>query len=200
MIYISFFVFFITQPNQVPDTLEPSYSTLVISSTLPEVRVYINGIYRGTTPITIDDIVTGRKYTLRLEKEDYESYSTTILFQAPIIHEKEIVLLEKKVKEPEEMEKICTQAEKDAQKDIDPTLWIGAGCLFNILAIGAGYIYQPEPSPDRLYGKSPEYVDYYTKCYKEAGRNIQMIHAGEGSLMACLIFIFLHYFISKASQ
>ena len=70
--------------------------------------------------------------------------------------------------------KACMQAEMDAQKDVNGTLWIAAGFFFGLLGIGAAYIIEPDPPMSRLVGKSPEYVAAYTDCYKRAGRSIQV--------------------------
>lgn len=68
---------------------------------------------------------------------------------------------------------ICTQAAIDAKSDVKSWLWIGAGCVFNLLGVGAAYLYKPVPPPERLLGKSPEYVDSYTECYTKQARRSQ---------------------------
>ena len=78
----------------------------------------------------------------------------------------------------------CRQAKIDAQRDINGTLWFGAGCLFGIFGYGAAYVIKPSPPATRLLGKSPEYVANYTDCYKEAGRKVQTKNALTGCLVS----------------
>lgn len=82
-------------------------------------------------------------------------------------------------------------AERDAEADVSKPLWFGAGCL--LLGVSGGcvgglglespladvmlpslwaagiagsYFYRPDPPAERLLGKSPEYVAFYTDAYK----------------------------------
>ena len=82
-------------------------------------------------------------------------------------------------------------AERDAEADVSKPLWFGTGCLLlgvsggcvGVLAlepplvevmlpsvwtagIAGSYFYRPDPPADRLLGKSPEYVAFYTDAYK----------------------------------
>ena len=48
--------------------------------------------------------------------------------------------------------------------------------------------YDPDPPSERLVGKSPEYIDYYTKTYKSKARSIRKQSAMAGCLFAgCLL-------------
>ncbi|MCY3724850.1 MAG: hypothetical protein OXG97_21755 [Candidatus Poribacteria bacterium] len=52
----------------------------------------------------------------------------------------------------------------DAQRD---STWYGAGFFFGVLGIGAAYIMTPSVPAQRLIGKSPEYVVFYTTEYRQ---------------------------------
>ena len=48
--------------------------------------------------------------------------------------------------------------------------------------------YDPDPPSDRLVGKSPEYIDYYTKTYKSKTKSIRKRSATMGCLFGgCLL-------------
>jgi hypothetical protein len=76
----------------------------------------------------------------------------------------------------------CMQAQVDAERDVNTTLWFFAGCLFGIFGVGAAYLLEPSPSAVSLVGKSADYVAVYTDCYKDKGRSIQTNKA----LIGCL--------------
>ena len=89
-------------------------------------------------------------------------------------------------------------AERDAQTDINKPLWFGAGCLLlgasgscvgclslesplvdvmfpSVWAAGiaGSYFFRPDPPAERLLGKSPEYVAFYTDAYKAKTGTLQ---------------------------
>jgi len=68
---------------------------------------------------------------------------------------------------------ICLQAQADAKQDLKSWLWIGAGCVFHLLGVGAAYLVKSGPPPERLIGKSVEYVNSYTECYVKQARKSQ---------------------------
>lgn len=47
------------------------------------------------------------------------------------------------------------------------------------------YRYQSHPSPERLIGKSPEYVEFYTDAYKAKTRLIRTEAAAAGAAIGC---------------
>ena len=91
----------------------------------------------------------------------------------------------------EDLRPIAKAAHDDARDDakIDACLWlsggfclgIGGGCLLGSVGIVAAYFYEPSPSPARLVGKPPEYVDLYVSTYK-AERNITAL---SGAFLGC---------------
>ena len=88
-------------------------------------------------------------------------------------------------------------AERDAEADVSKPLWFGAGCLLLgasgcvggsglesplvdvilpglwVAGIAGSYFYRPDPPAERLLGKSPEYVAFYTDAYKAKRGKLQ---------------------------
>ena len=59
------------------------------------------------------------------------------------------------------------QAELDAAIDVEKdTVWYGAGFFFGVFGVGAAYVLTPSVPPERLLGKSAEYLIYYTNAYR----------------------------------
>ena len=72
---------------------------------------------------------------------------------------------------------------------IDPVSGVLAG--FVIGATGPLFLidnYDPDPPSERLVGKSPEYIDYYTKTYKSKAKSIRKRSATVGCLFGCCLF------------
>ncbi len=77
----------------------------------------------------------------------------------------------------------CVQAQMDAERDVNGTMWLAIGCIGGIIGFAIAYIVEPSPPAGRLLGKSPEYVASYTNCYKAAGKKIQQ----DKALLGCII-------------
>ena len=58
------------------------------------------------------------------------------------------------------------------------------GCLVPFISI---YAYKSGPPPERLIGKSPEYVKFYTETYKSKVRQLRIVSAGAGGAFGCLL-------------
>ena len=92
-----------------------------------------------------------------------------------------------------------TDAEYDAETDVNTALWLAAGgvlgtagsCLLGSIAIGGAYVYQPVPPAERLLGKSVEYVSFYTDAYKARIRRLQLVAATKGTLGGSAVFFLL---------
>ena len=74
---------------------------------------------------------------------------------------------------------------------------IGGATVMGLL-IGY-YIGSPNPPPERLIGKSPEYVTFYADAYREKMRSYRMRSVAVGSASSCVIltcvgfsFAFIH--------
>ncbi len=89
-----------------------------------------------------------------------------------------------------------SDAEYDAEDDVNTTLWLSAGgilgvagtCLLGAVAVGGAYVYQPVPPADRLLGKSAEYVNFYVDAYKARMRRLQLVAATKGALGGSAVF------------
>ena len=92
-----------------------------------------------------------------------------------------------------------SDAEFDAEEDVNTTLWLAAGGLLGVVgnlplgaaAIGGAYLYQPVPPAERLLGKPADYVSLYTVTYKAAIRNLQLNAAVKGALGGASVFCLL---------
>ncbi|MXV83564.1 hypothetical protein F4X88_20255 [Candidatus Poribacteria bacterium] len=92
-----------------------------------------------------------------------------------------------------------SDAEFDAEEDINTTLWLAAGGILGvagnlplgIVAMGGAYLYQPIPPVDRLLGKPANYVSIYTDAYKARARRLQLEAAGKGALGGSAAFCLL---------
>ena len=92
-----------------------------------------------------------------------------------------------------------TDAEFDAENDVNTALWLAAGgilgtagsCLLGSVAMGGAYVYQPVPPAERLLGKSVEYVNFYTEAYKARIRRLQLVAATKGAAGGAAVFFLL---------
>lgn len=92
-----------------------------------------------------------------------------------------------------------SDAEFDAEEDINTTLWLAAGGILGvagnlplgIVAMGGAYLYQPIPPVERLLGKPADYVSIYTDAYKARARRLQLEAAGKGALGGSATFCLL---------
>ncbi len=92
-----------------------------------------------------------------------------------------------------------SDAEFDAEEDINTTLWLAAGGILGvagnlplgIVAMGGAYLYQPIPPVERLLGKPADYVSIYTDAYKARAQRLQLEAAGKGALGGSAAFCLL---------
>ncbi|MYC77598.1 hypothetical protein F4X10_17690 [Candidatus Poribacteria bacterium] len=92
-----------------------------------------------------------------------------------------------------------SDAEFDAEEDINTTVWLAAGGLLGVVgnlplglvAVGGAYVYQPIPPVERLLGKPADYVSIYTDAYKARARRLQLEAAGKGALGGSAAFCLL---------
>lgn len=76
----------------------------------------------------------------------------------------------------------CLQAQVDAERDVNGTLWLALGCVLPILGLVAAFLVEPSPSATALLGKSADYVAVYTDCYQDKAQDIQVHKALIGLL------------------
>lgn len=69
----------VTFPEPIPGvpTIETQVGGLYISSSIPSVKVFLNDLYQGLTPLTLDSVPAG-SYELRLEKPLFQTNVSTI--------------------------------------------------------------------------------------------------------------------------
>jgi len=91
-------------------------------------------------------------------------------------------------------------ADKDVKTNTNGLLWLGAGCMFGLLGVGAAYIMEPSPKASSLLGKSPEYVAAYTDEYKLRGRTIQTRYAWAGTFIRITIYGVYFLLIATARE
>lgn len=84
--------------------------------------------------------------------------------------------------------------ERDGKSDVSQWLWMGAGCLFNLLGIGAAYIIVPSAPATRLLGKSSEYTAAYTEAYQNGARGSQVRNAVIGCVVGTVAYSLFYLF------
>jgi hypothetical protein len=88
----------------------------------------------------------------------------------------------------DELNDPCSLAISDAKKEINSTLWFGAGCFFGLFGLGASYVVEPNPDTYRFVGKSNDYVAAYTSCYRMEAKKIQQQQARKGCLTYAALY------------
>ena len=78
-------------------------------------------------------------------------------------------------------DRICAQARKDAEINVNKVLWGGIGCILGPIGVLLGYFVEPSVPANRILGKSSDYVIKYSSCYKSRGKELQ----GTASLIGC---------------
>jgi hypothetical protein len=90
-------------------------------------------------------------------------------------------------------------AKEDANRDTSACLWLGAGCLFNLLGVGVAYFVAATPPVSRLLGRPPEYVDAYTEAYRAAVRRIRLESALHGCCLGTAAAVVIGVLIAAAA-
>lgn len=75
------------------------------------------------------------------------------------------------------------EAQAQAEKDVNGTLWLGVGCLLGLVGYLIALLVVPNPPAGALMGKSPDYVVQYTDAYKSKAKSMQTSKA----LIGCLV-------------
>ena len=84
------------------------------------------------------------------------------------------------------------QAVADAKRDIDvDNVWFGYGLCCGIVAIGSAYLVTPTVPADKLIGKSPEYVLFYTKAYQDEMKKERAKAAAIGCGVGASLYVLL---------
>ena len=80
----------------------------------------------------------------------------------------------------------AAQAIADAQRDaelVDNSIWAAAGCVFNVMGILLASMATPPVPVEKILGKSPEYVAYYTSTYQQTVKGEQTKSATTGCII-----------------
>ena len=94
-----------------------------------------------------------------------------------------------------EQELAILHATRDAQQ-YNESVWVFAGFFLNIVGIVGANLVTPTVPSTKLLGKSPEYVDYYTKTYQQEVRRKRTEQATLGCTAGalCLGISYAHFF------
>jgi hypothetical protein len=94
-------------------------------------------------------------------------------------------------------------AEEDARHDVSGLMWLGAGCLFNVIGVGLAYFVAATPQTSSLLGKSSEYVEAYTEAYTKAVRETRMrcaaIGCAVGTVVGTVVVAWMTYRAANAA-
>ena len=82
----------------------------------------------------------------------------------------------------DEMSRAIADATRDAQL-VNTKIWGAAGCLLGVTGMLIAYVVTPTVPPERLLGKSPEYVAYYTSTYQRIVQSNQTRNATTGCVI-----------------
>ena len=63
---------------------------------------------------------------------------------------------------------------------------VSAATVFSLLTRYYTHLHPPNPPPERLIGKSPEYVKFYADAYRAKMRSYQIKSGTAGSVFGCL--------------
>ena len=79
-------------------------------------------------------------------------------------------------------------AKRDAKNAPNSYVWYPAGCFLGVAGILIAAVYTPHPPAEKLLGKSPEYIAYYTSTYQQVAKDDQVTEATLGCLTGtCLV-------------
>ncbi len=68
---------------------------------------------------------------------------------------------------------------------------MAGGAVYSTVCLSGVYLFQPSLPPERLIGKSPEYIEAYREAYKEEVRVRRLGSMGFGCLLGCLFMGFI---------
>ena len=116
----------------------------------------------------------------------------------------EIVEVEDSAITPAELKSIAEQAvadaEKDAGKHLNRTLWFSTGCFFPLIGPIFSQRYQPFMPTARVLGKSPQYIAFYYDAYKVKTKKLQFNWALAGCLIGAPIEAYLFTLLYRATR
>ena len=81
-----------------------------------------------------------------------------------------------------EAQTAAATARRDASQDVSVISWGIGGFFCSIFAVAYAYLDKPTVPADRLVGKSPEYVAFYTDTYLQEAKK----QRSQSALIGCL--------------
>lgn len=161
--------------------------SLSITSVPEGAMVYIDSVYQGKTPLSIEGFKLNRKYELLLELIGYKAYTDSVFFSNPEIIKDEIVLSDT----TRAIMGIHNQARIDAGKDVNEVLWFCVGLFGSVPGVILAYAMESNLPYERLLNKSADYVVPYEKLYRKEVKDTQVKYSKIGcgvSATGCCIF------------
>ena len=92
---------------------------------------------------------------------------------------------------------IIAAAERDAEDDVNKSLWTAMGFCIGCFGFLAASAVEPNPPATKLIGKSPEYVAIYTDAYKRKAKRIQQTHACTGWVVGAAVAVMVNLSMSE---
>ena len=80
-------------------------------------------------------------------------------------------------------------AQRDGKSAPDSYIWFPIGCLLGVIGVAFAGISTPPVPAEKLLGKSPEYVAYYTSTYQEVAKQEQLKEASLGCLFGTCLWV-----------
>jgi hypothetical protein len=93
-----------------------------------------------------------------------------------------------------------TDAQAQAERDVDSTTWLAAGCLLGVIGWFIATQHKPEPPATALLGKSPDYVAQYRDAYKEQRGKLQSSKAFKGCLVGTAASVLVYVLAFAAAS
>ena len=109
------------------------------------------------------------------------TFHVLVLLMAVLTFSMPFVTFAQQASVADEQAKAVADGERDAEARVNKGLWFGVGCLTTAIGTILAYSLPPTPPPERLIGKSPEYISFYTEAYKAKAKSIQ----GRSALIGC---------------
>ena len=89
---------------------------------------------------------------------------------------------------------LITTAKVVAERDVkvefgnnQKILWFSTGFGCSVLGVAAAYLWEAQPPPTRLLGKSPEYVEIYGYTYQSELQKKRVMFAGSGCIVSLVL-------------
>ena len=79
-----------------------------------------------------------------------------------------------------DIEQASADARSDAKQNVSPFAWGAYGFACSIVALPHAFLGTPEVPFERLIGKSPDYVNTYTRVYQQSAKRRRLQSAAIG--------------------